>query len=82
MATSPLHLSLPNYVQGGSQSPIDTSPAASTASVSTPQILIERSDIDKSLKSLENLVSLLYDYAQLWQNLVTMDKKLASGELL
>jgi hypothetical protein len=39
---------------------------------------MERSEIDKSLKSLENLVSLLYDYAQVWQSLVGLDKKLVS----
>ncbi|PVF95848.1 hypothetical protein CPB86DRAFT_816887 [Serendipita vermifera] len=78
MATNPLHLNLPNYVQGGSQSPIDTSPVASTTNVSAAQILLERSDIDKSLKSLENLVSLLYDYAQLWQSLVKAFKDAGS----
>jgi hypothetical protein len=80
MASTPLHLVPPTYTGGtAQQSPQDTSPSGSIAGVNgTAQILLERTDIDKSLKALENVVSLLYDYAQLWQSVVSLDKKLVS----
>jgi len=78
MASIPAHLLPPNSYSAAPQSPVETSPAASSTNISTPQVLLERSEIDKSLKSLENLVSLLYDYAQVWQSLVGLDKKLVS----
>ncbi|KIM27470.1 hypothetical protein M408DRAFT_16564 [Serendipita vermifera MAFF 305830] len=68
-----------SYPTAGPQSPVETSPAASSANIATAQILLERSEIDKSLKSLENLVSLLYEYAQVWQTLVGLDKKLVKA---
>ena len=74
MATS---LVPPGFSASTPQSPIaETSPAASSTNVSSSQALLERSDIEKSLKALEGLVSLLYDYTQLWQGLVSLDKKL------
>jgi hypothetical protein len=77
MASTPLHLVPPTYTGGtAQQSPQDTSP--STGVNGTAQILLERTDIDKSLKALENVVSVLYDYAQLWQSVVSLDKKLVS----
>jgi len=78
MASAVAHLQLPNYSPAAPQSPSETSPAASSTNLATAQILLERSEIDKSLKSLENLVSLLYDYTQVWQSLVSLDKKLVS----
>lgn len=78
MATTPLHLIPPNYTGGpAQQSPQETSPSGALPN-SGAQILLERNEIDKSLKSLENVLSLLYDYAQLWQNVVSLDKKLVS----
>ncbi|CAG7851946.1 SubName: Full=Uncharacterized protein {ECO:0000313/EMBL:CCA66648.1} [Serendipita indica DSM 11827] len=77
MATS---LVPPGFSASSPQSPVaETSPATSLANVSSSQILLERSDIDKSLKALEGLVSLLYDYTQLWQGLVSLDKKLVKA---
>jgi hypothetical protein len=80
MASTPLHLVPPTYTGGAAQqSPQDTSPAGSiTGTSGTAQILLERTEIDKSLKALENVVSVLYDYAQLWQSVVSLDKKLVS----
>ncbi|KAG8799098.1 hypothetical protein FRC17_007225, partial [Serendipita sp. 399] len=70
----------PSPNQGIPQSPVaDTASVASSANIPATQILLERSEIDKSLKSLESLVSLLYDHAQLWQNLVALDKKLVKA---
>ncbi|KAG8834672.1 hypothetical protein FRC18_001661 [Serendipita sp. 400] len=70
----------PSPIQGISQSPVaETASIASSANIPATQILLERSEIDKSLKSLEGLISILYDYAQLWQNLVALDKKLVKA---
>lgn len=82
MAALAARLQPPTFLSAGPQSPVETSPAASSANISTAQILLERADIDRSLKSLENLVSLLYDYAQVWQNLVGLDKKLVMSHRL
>lgn len=42
-------------------------------------MLLERSEIDKSLKALENLVTVLYEYTQLTSSLAGMDKKLTKA---
>lgn len=84
---APLHLIPPNHSpHGPEQSPLSspTHNASSTnlnASVGniSSDVLLERSEIDKSLKALETIVGVLYDYAKLWQNLVGLDKKLVKS---
>ena len=48
-----------------------------TTTTTTMGVLLERSEVDKSLKALETVITVFYDYCQLSASIAATNRKLA-----